>query len=160
MFDKIESIMKKIDKVVEWLTFASLGGMTLLIFLQVIFRYVLSAPLAWTEELSIFMFIWMTFLAGYLGVRKGKHIGVDGVKNMFPRLGIRIFDFLANLISSIFFIIIVISTTEFMPKLMTQVSPALGLPMAYVYLIMILSSVLMGFWYAVLAVRSITKKDS
>ncbi|MDC7244361.1 MAG: TRAP transporter small permease [Sphaerochaetaceae bacterium] len=153
MFEKIESVFKKIDKVISWLIVLSLGGMTCAIFLQVIFRYVLNSPLAWTEEISVFMFIWMTFLAGYVGARRGKHIGVVGIRNKLPKVGEMIFEFIAHAISAIFFFIIVVSTTMFMPKLHTQTSPALGLPMAYVYLVMIIGSLLMAVWYSLLAVR-------
>lgn len=158
MFQRIESVLKRIDTVFVWLTVVTLGGMTLAIFLQVIFRYLLNAPLAWTEELSVFMFIWMTFIAGYLGARRGKHIGVDAIKNALPRVGMKILDFISNAICAIFFFIIVYSTTLFMPKLMNQTSPALELPMAYVYLIMIIGSFFMGFWYLLLAIKTITEK--
>lgn len=158
MFDKIDVALKKVDTVIKWMTVISLGGMTLGIFIQVIFRYVLSSPLAWTEELSVFMFIWMTFLAGYIGARRNKHIGVEGIKNALPLVGFRVLDFIGNAVSAIFFLIIVFSTILFMPKLMTQTSPALGIPMAFVYLIMIIGSVMMGFWYAVLALKSFTKE--
>ena len=107
MFQRIESVLKRIDTVFVWLTVVTLGGMTLAIFLQVIFRYLLNAPLAWTEELSVFMFIWMTFIAGYLGARRGKHIGVDAIKNALPRVGTKILDFISNTICAIFFFILV-----------------------------------------------------
>lgn len=158
MFERIESLFKKIDVLFEWLTVLTLGGMTLAIFTQVIFRYVLSAPLAWTEELSIFMFIWMTFIAGYVAARKGKHIGVDALRERLPSFCRKGLECLSNLICTVFFSIIVFSTVSFWPKLMRQTSPALELPMAYVYLIMIVASFFMALWYAVLAVVSITGK--
>ncbi|MDC7240379.1 MAG: TRAP transporter small permease [Spirochaetales bacterium] len=159
MYQKIEAILKKIDLIFIGLTVISLGGMTLAIFLQVLFRYVFNSPLAWTEELSVFMFIWMTFLAGYVGARRGKHIGVSALKNALPELGSRILEFIANLISAVFFFIIVYSTTLFLPKLMTQTSPAMEIPMAFVYSIMIIGSFFMGLWYALLAVYSLSRKD-
>ncbi len=159
MFQKIDTILKKVDVVFTWLTVTTLGGMTLAIFLQVLFRYVFNSPLAWTEELSVFMFIWMTFLAGYVGARRGKHIGVDAIKSALPDMGSRILEFIANAVSAIFFFIIVYSTTLFLPKLMTQTSPALGLPMAYVYMIMIIGSLFMGIWYTALAIHSLTHVD-
>jgi C4-dicarboxylate transporter DctQ subunit len=158
MFERIESIFKKVDVIFAWLTVISLGGMTLAIFTQVIFRYVLNAPLAWTEEISIFMFIWMTFLAGYVGARRGKHIGVDAFRNMLPNIGSIFLEFISNVICVIFFFIIVVSTVMFWPKLMYQTSPALEIPMAYIYLIMIIGSFFIGLWYLVLAIKSITPK--
>ncbi|MDC7233311.1 MAG: TRAP transporter small permease [Spirochaetales bacterium] len=158
MYQKIEAILKKIDIIFIALTVISLGGMTLFIFLQVLFRYVFNSPLAWTEELSVFMFIWMTFLAGYIGARRGKHIGVGAIKNALPGIGSNILDLIANLISGLFFSIIVYSTTMFLPKLMTQTSPALELPMAFVYSIMIIGSFFMAFWYFLQAATAFSEK--
>lgn len=155
---RIEAVFKKIDSVFRWLTVLTLGGMTLLIFFQVIFRYALSMPLAWTEELSRFLFIWMTFIAGYLGVRKGSHIGVEALQNALPRIPGAILRFLANAISALFFGIIAYSTIVFWPKLMIQVSPTLGLPMSFVYLAMIFSSIFMALWYLILGVMALRRK--
>ena len=35
---------------------------TIIIFLQVLFRYVLTQPLSWTEETARFLFIWVALL--------------------------------------------------------------------------------------------------
>ncbi len=45
--------------------------------LQVFYRYVLSDPLAWTEELAKLAFIWMIFLGLFLAERDNLHIAVD-----------------------------------------------------------------------------------
>ena len=58
-FDKFFAV---VDKRFEFLSFLTLGGMTLLITIQVICRYLLNSPLGWSEELARFGFIWMTFL--------------------------------------------------------------------------------------------------
>ena len=39
-----------------------IGVMTLVILLQVFFRYVLNAPLSWPEEAARYLMVWMTFL--------------------------------------------------------------------------------------------------
>ena len=81
-FDKFFAV---VDKIFEFLSFLTLGGMTLLITIQVICRYLLNSPLGWSEELARFGFIWMTFFAGYLGARRAQHISVELVQNLFPR---------------------------------------------------------------------------
>lgn len=73
-----------VDKFMEVFSALILGGMTLFIFAQVLARYVFKSPLAWSEEGARFMFIWMTFIAGYVGARKGQHIGVELIQNLFP----------------------------------------------------------------------------
>ncbi|WP_296970376.1 TRAP transporter small permease [Tepidanaerobacter sp. EBM-38] len=157
MIERIESVLKKIDVIFEWMIVLILGGMTLSIFFQVIFRYVFKSPVAWTEELARFLFIWMTFIASYTGARKGSHIGVEALQKALPRIGGKILKILSNLINTAFFSVIVHYTILFWPKLMIQISPALGLPMAFVYLCMIIGPAFMAFWYFILAIKELTE---
>lgn len=154
----VESIFKITDIVFRWMSVAILGGMTAAIFLQVIFRYVLRSPLSWSEELARFLFIWMTFIAGYVGARQGKHIGVETLQNALPYVAGNILKCLSNLICTAFFSVVVWFIASSWSKLVRQISPALGLPMAIVYLGMMLGSFFMGLWYLVLAVTVLKKK--
>ena len=45
--------------------------------LQVILRYVFSNPLSWTEELSRFSMIWLTYIGAIIAMRENKHIIID-----------------------------------------------------------------------------------
>lgn len=157
MIARIEDALKKIDVIFVWMIVLILGGMTFAIFLQVVFRYILKNPLPWSEELARFLFIWMTFIASYAGARKGAHIGVEALQKALPRPGEKVLKSLSNLICTAFFSVIVYYTILFWPKLMVQISPALGLPMAFVYLCMIIGSVFMAFWYFVLAIKELKK---
>lgn len=46
---------------------------------QVVFRFVLKAPLAWSDELATFSFVWFALLGAALAVRENAHIGVDAL---------------------------------------------------------------------------------
>jgi len=46
-------------------------------FAQVVFRYVLGAPLSWSEEISRYMFIWLCYLGCYVAIVRNAHVGVD-----------------------------------------------------------------------------------
>ncbi|MDR3230565.1 MAG: TRAP transporter small permease [Synergistaceae bacterium] len=151
--EQIERILGKIDVLFKWLTVVLLGGMTLLIFIQVIFRYVLTQPLAWSEELARFLFIWVTFIAGYVGVRQNKHIGISALQDALPLMCGKILKSLSNLICTVFFIVVVYYTCISWPKLYMQKSPALNIPIAFVYLCMIIGSAFTAIWYCCLAVR-------
>ena len=43
------------------------------LFLQVLYRYVIKAPLPWTEEGARFALVWFALLAAAVGARKGQH---------------------------------------------------------------------------------------
>lgn len=54
-----------------------LAAMFVAVTLQVIMRYVFNAPLAWTEEMSRYTFIWMAWLGGAIAMRERKLITID-----------------------------------------------------------------------------------
>ncbi|MDR1625231.1 MAG: TRAP transporter small permease [Spirochaetia bacterium] len=143
----IERFWDITGKVFFWLSVLTLGGMTVLIFIQVIFRYVFNQPLAWSEELARFLFIWMTFVAGVVAARRGQHIGVELIVNMLPGAGKKAIGIFAHLVSTAFFGIISFYCISLWDKLSSQLSPALSLPMSCVYLGIILGSVFMGLYY-------------
>lgn len=53
-------------------------------FLQVVFRYALGTPLPWSEELAIYLFIWVAFLGASVGIRDKGHYGLEIIKNKLP----------------------------------------------------------------------------
>ncbi|MDR2588289.1 MAG: TRAP transporter small permease [Spirochaetales bacterium] len=144
---QVEQFWKIVDTLFFWLSALTLGGMTVLIFTQVLFRYVFNSPLAWTEELARFLFIWMTFVAGVVAARRGGHIGVELIVNRLSSLSKKTVGVFAHLVSALFFGIISFYCVSLWDKLSLQLSPALQLPLSYVYLGIILGSVFMGLHY-------------
>ncbi|OGQ86871.1 MAG: C4-dicarboxylate ABC transporter substrate-binding protein [Desulfobacula sp. RIFOXYA12_FULL_46_16] len=81
--------MKFLDHLEEWLVATLIGAATVIIFLSVVHRYasglpipglqdwLLSINMSWSQELCIYMFIWMAKFGAAYGVRTGIHVGVD-----------------------------------------------------------------------------------
>ncbi len=59
--------------------------LVILLFAQVIFRYVLNNSLSWTEEIVRFLLIWSSFLSASLGVWYKGHLGIKYFINKFPK---------------------------------------------------------------------------
>lgn len=92
--------MKMLDRLEEILISFLMAGATLVIFVSVMHRYLagmdlplpgvqdwlLELDLAWAQELTIVMFVWMAKFGAAYGVRTGIHVGVDVLIN---RLGDR-----------------------------------------------------------------------
>lgn len=55
------------------------------VLLQVFFRFVLDSPLAWSEELARYAFVWVTFLGGAVAYRHGAHIAIEAIVVLLPR---------------------------------------------------------------------------
>lgn len=101
---------------------------------QVIFRYVIEAPLPWSEELARYCFVWIVFLGGALGLSRGVHLGVDLLVNRLPkrlRTGIAA---LTNAMIACFAVAIIYASMPVIDMNMFQHSPALGVQMSWVYI--------------------------
>lgn len=46
------------------------------VFLEVLIRYVIHAPSAWTEEVAQFILVWFSLLAAAVSARKGMHFAI------------------------------------------------------------------------------------
>jgi TRAP-type transport system small permease protein len=66
-------VRNPVEIVAALLTFV----LTVMVFLQVLYRYVLHSPLAWSEEFAMFLFQWCIFIGAALAIRHGYHFHVD-----------------------------------------------------------------------------------
>jgi TRAP-type C4-dicarboxylate transport system permease small subunit len=74
-----------LDRIVGGVLAVILGGMTLLVFVSVLRRYVLNNPMTWSEEAAQLLFAWLTFLGAYIGFRARSHIMIDTLIIYLPR---------------------------------------------------------------------------
>lgn len=56
---------------------------TVLVFLQVVFRYFFKSPISWAEELTMLTFQWCVFLGAAIAVRQGIHFKLDFLTRHF-----------------------------------------------------------------------------
>lgn len=59
-------------------------GMTVLLAIQVISRYIFRKSVTWTEELSVILFVWMQYFGIIAAVLSRKQIRIDAVVNLLP----------------------------------------------------------------------------
>jgi TRAP-type C4-dicarboxylate transport system permease small subunit len=61
-------------------------ALAIIVFLQVFNRFILKAPLAWSEDLAMLLFQWVAFLGAAVGVKRTRHFGIElVVKQMSAR---------------------------------------------------------------------------
>ena len=61
-----------------------LGVIFGIMLLQIAFRYLLNAPLVWTEELARYLYIWACYLGAVVALRRGNHIVIGLVQDRLP----------------------------------------------------------------------------
>jgi TRAP-type C4-dicarboxylate transport system permease small subunit len=73
-----------------------LAGMVVAVFGNVVFRYFLNAALAWSEEVSRFMLIWLAFMGAVIAYIRNEHLGLDIMLKVLPPLGARFLAIVAD----------------------------------------------------------------
>ena len=121
------------EKLVRSVMILLLGGMVVLIFAQVLFRYLLNHPLAWTEELSRHFMIWAALLGAAVAYRKKAHLGVDVLVLQFGSRLQEAVAWFVHLMAILFSGFLVYFGIAIVRKTMNQLSSALTIPMGYIY---------------------------
>jgi TRAP-type C4-dicarboxylate transport system permease small subunit len=68
----------------RWAIIAMMGTMALLVFANVVSRYLFNHSLVWVEELTQYQMIWIAWLGAGLALREGRHVAVDLLEDALP----------------------------------------------------------------------------
>lgn len=69
----------------RWALIALVGVMAVLVFSNVVSRYLLNFSMIWVEELTRYLMVWVGFLGAGLVLRLGAHIAVEAFQDVLPR---------------------------------------------------------------------------
>ena len=79
--DRLLTIVSRwLGSVLSWVMAALVG----LAFFQVVLRYLFDTSLFWAEEVILFLFTWLIFLAAAVNLERGSHFGVDVLVKLLP----------------------------------------------------------------------------
>ncbi len=120
--------------VVEFVLVCLMVALCADIFIGVFSRYVAGRTMPWYDEVARYLFIWMSFLAAAVAVRRRAHFGVNLLVSRFPpgvQRGVRSLTWLIVIGYGLF---ITIQGLLVMEGVSVQESPALGLTLSWVFL--------------------------
>jgi len=152
-----KTIKKMLDRSLEILVMTVMAVLTVDVLWQVFTRFILKNPSTWTEELAIFLLIWVSLLGAAVALGRGAHLGIDYLVNKLSikkKLCTEVFVFLCIALFSLCVMVIggidlVISTLK-----LGQVSPAMGVKIGYVYLAIPIS----GFFLVLYSVIGLVER--
>lgn len=123
-----------VDRAV-WLLAVPVGLATILIvFFEVLMRYVFRAPLITSVELSRIGFVWSCFLGAALGVKRSRHIRFVFLIERLPAAGRRVLGAAVSLLSVGFFLVVLVQGVHMVQRVADTYFPALGLSQLWLYL--------------------------
>jgi TRAP-type C4-dicarboxylate transport system permease small subunit len=129
----IQRISDTVHRITEILLLIVLTAMSVVVFLQVLFRYVLGLPLFWTEEFARYCLVWASLLGAAVATKRGQHIAVTFVMERLPARLRRFFRLVALISVAAILGIIMWGGIQLVMVTRAQISPALRIPMAIPY---------------------------
>jgi C4-dicarboxylate transporter, DctQ subunit len=122
---------------------------SLLLFVNVVMRYVFMMPIYWAEELVRYLMVWLVFIGASQVTSWGGHIAVDILPRFLSKRGNLILAFAVNMVCIAFCGVLAYYSLEQMLRVKAahQVSPAMELPMWLAYAAIPAGTVLMLIRY-------------
>ncbi len=131
--------------------------MAVSLFLDVVYRYVLNAPLIWAQEISLFTFIWAGFIGASMSIKIKEAVAVnilvDNLKGPLRNILIT----LGLFISTIFLIVLTYLSIIWIlnPTILTQKSVTTQIPMLIPYLSIPISLIFMSIHLVYLSLEAL-----
>lgn len=152
----MQTMKKWIDLSIAFVTCTLLGVMVLMAIWQVFTRYALDSPSTISEEFLRYSLIWVSMLGGAYAFGNKKHIAIEFIVEKLEnrkRLAAAILIELIVLAFAVF--VMIVGGSKTVGISMEQYSAALGLPMAYIYLSLPVSGILIAA-YTIISIRGIS----
>jgi TRAP-type transport system small permease protein len=154
MFDKL---LGGLRKVLYWFSVVAMMIMLVLVFAQVISRYIFNYTPEWSEELARYLFVWVTFLGSALILGESGHLSVELLPEKFKGTATgNLLSIIINLASYIFVLILFFQGLKMTQVMTFQTSPGMGITMSFIYCVIPLGASLM-FLYLVKDTMNIIK---
>jgi TRAP-type C4-dicarboxylate transport system permease small subunit len=73
----MDAILRRYCRLLDAVIAVCLALMVVLVFGNVVLRYGFNSGISVSEELSRWLFVWLTFMGGVIGLRQHAHLGTD-----------------------------------------------------------------------------------
>ena len=123
-----------------------LAIMTILVFGNVVLRYAFNSGISISEEISRYLFVWLTFLGAVIGMHDRAHLGMESVVQRLPRLGKKICLALSDLLMLGCCWLLFDGSWEQTIVNHVNHAPVSDIPLSYVYGVGIFASVAIGIF--------------
>ncbi len=140
----MNKLLNAVRRCLYWISVTSMMIMLLIIFFQVITRYIFGHSFEWSEEIARFLFVWVVFLGSALIMGESGHLAVRMLPERFKDTTFGfILEIFINVCSYVFILMLIVQGGKMTSTMTFQTAPALGISMSWVYAIIPASGLLM-----------------
>lgn len=156
----MEKMTRAISKILGAFLTMLMATMVINVTWQVISRFVMKNPSSYTEELAGFLLIWIGLLGASWAYYTKAHLGIDVLTAKATGLKRKLVEISINIIVLLFaFFVMVIGGIRLVKLTFSlgQISPALGIEMGTIYVVIPLAGILMIYFaihFIVIIVRT------
>ena len=139
----MKSLWNIFDRTLSIVVAVILAVLTLTMFVQVLLRYVFGGALDWSVELSRYLFLWFCFLGFSITLRRGGHVSVRFIVDLFPLWVQRMLLIISDICIFIFLGFIIVEGGFLTHIIRNNISPVMQISMSYVYIVIPISGILL-----------------
>ncbi|MCX7781294.1 MAG: TRAP transporter small permease [Negativicutes bacterium] len=155
--EQIKKIALFIDTVFESIALIGLASMILVVTLQVVTRKLFNFVFFWSEEVTLLLLVWFSFMGMAIGFREGLHLGMDSLVDYLPQKIQRGIEALIEVCIFGFGTYLIIYGWEFTVLMHDSTLAATKLPNSIIYFVMPVTG-LMTCVYAALHLAGVNTK--
>lgn len=136
--------MRRIRQISEASLALGLAGMVIMVFANVVLRYAFASGITFSEEVSRFLFVWITFLGAVLAFVQGGHIAMETLIHRLPAAAQR-FCALASMVLTVgCCVLMVMGGWQQTLINLDNFAPVSGLPRGAIYFAAVFAGICIG----------------
>ena len=137
----------------------ALGVMSIIVFVNVILRYIFESGISWSVELSQILFLVLVFFGAIQAYKENTHIQVDVLISKLSNFWQKTLAVISNLIVLYILYVLFRGSVQLVEENNVMTTPILGIPQSYVYAMGVILSVLIAILTIIKTVQIFTKKE-
>ena len=140
---------KTIDKLLGGVIITIMSAMVLNVLWQVFTRFVMGSPSSFTDELARYLMIWIGILGAAYVAGKNGHVAIEVLPQKFSLQTQRKLSIMVKGLVILFALSVMViggSRLVYVTYVLEQLSPALQIPLGFVYLVIPISGLLIVYY--------------
>lgn len=134
----------------------ALSIMCIIVFGNVVLRYLFNSGITWSEEVARYLFVWLVLLSSIMVLKDNGHLGVEMVIKMLPKPLKRAVYIISNLIVLYILYLVVDGSWKMTVMNAHSYGPATGMPLWMLYC----TGIVMGVGMALITVFNLYRAVS
>ncbi|MBD1383273.1 TRAP transporter small permease [Metabacillus arenae] len=153
-------LKKWFNSIDDLLSLIALSGITVLTILNVFCRFILNNPIAWVEEVTLGLFVWLVFIGVSSAMKRDGHIGVDYFLKRMPKIFHILFTIIGSL--SIYYVLVyvfIVLGLDLTSKASSKVTPVLAISYQWIDIAIPIGGILTTIHFTIKLLHSFQGDD-